>query len=286
MRISRDLSIDVRGARIAFRQWGEDHQYPVLAMHGWLDNAASFDALGPLLTNRRIIAIDLPGHGASSHREGGTYNIWDDLPALLALTRALGLERYALLGHSRGAFIAVMLAAIDCESVSSVVLLDGGVAPLFDEKDSVAQLRQFANDYGTRSAGNARVFETVEAAVQARVSATEIDPRAARALVPRSLEAVDGGFRWRTDTRLRYASAMKFGDRHVRHILAGVKAPGMLQLANGKNSERMLASGIFDAYAGLRVERVDGCHHCHMLDQAPHLAARILGFWSEYERGV
>jgi pimeloyl-ACP methyl ester carboxylesterase len=179
-----------------------------------------------------------------------------------------------------------MLAAIDSESVSSVVLLDGGVPPLFDEKDSVTQLRQFALDYGMRGVGNTRVFDTVESAVQARVSATDIDPRAARALVPRSLEAVDGGFRWRTDTRLRYASAVKFSDRHVRHILASVKAPGMLQLANGRNSERMLASGIFDACNGLRVERVDGCHHCHMLDQAPHLAARIRDFWSEYERGV
>ena len=110
----REHAITVRGARLAWRQWGEDHEYPVLALHGWLDNAASFDALGPLLAGHRVIALDLPGTGSAISAEPhGSYNIWDDLPDLVWLSAELGLARYALLGHSRGAAIATLLAAIE-----------------------------------------------------------------------------------------------------------------------------------------------------------------------------
>ena len=110
----REHSARIRGARLAWREWGEPEEPAVLALHGWLDNAASFDALAPLLQGYRVIAPDLPGSGQSDHRgPEGSYNIWDDLPDLVALTRELGLAHYRLLGHSRGAAIATLLSAVE-----------------------------------------------------------------------------------------------------------------------------------------------------------------------------
>ena len=45
---------------------------------GWLDNAGSFDRLIPLITvpSLHLVAIDLPGHGLSSHRPPGTNQIF------------------------------------------------------------------------------------------------------------------------------------------------------------------------------------------------------------------
>ena len=45
-----------------------------LVCAGWLDNAGSFDGLIPLLSlpSPHVVAIDLPGHGLSSHRPPGT----------------------------------------------------------------------------------------------------------------------------------------------------------------------------------------------------------------------
>ena len=41
-------------------------------MHGWQDNAGSFDRLIPLLPrNHAYLAIDLPGHGLSSRIPNG-----------------------------------------------------------------------------------------------------------------------------------------------------------------------------------------------------------------------
>ena len=51
------------------KTWGNPQGIPVICLHGWLDNACSFDALAPLLPNdsHKFIAIELPGHGFSSH---------------------------------------------------------------------------------------------------------------------------------------------------------------------------------------------------------------------------
>lgn len=49
----------------------------MIALHGWLDNAASFSLLAPLLANQRILALDLDGHGYSGHRPAGAqYLLW------------------------------------------------------------------------------------------------------------------------------------------------------------------------------------------------------------------
>lgn len=46
--------------------WGPPDGLPVFALHGWLDNAGSFDTLIPLLPkNLRIVAVDTAGHGLS-----------------------------------------------------------------------------------------------------------------------------------------------------------------------------------------------------------------------------
>jgi alpha-beta hydrolase superfamily lysophospholipase len=63
------------GIEIAAKKWPaprpDDSKERILLLHGWLDNAASFNLLAPKLNavlNREIVAIDFPGHGHSSHK--------------------------------------------------------------------------------------------------------------------------------------------------------------------------------------------------------------------------
>ncbi len=56
------------GNAIAYKTWHNNANERILALHGWLDNAGSFDLLAPLLETHQIVAPDLltkPGSATS-----------------------------------------------------------------------------------------------------------------------------------------------------------------------------------------------------------------------------
>lgn len=60
-------------------------QQPIVALHGWQDNAGTFEHLIPLLpADIAILCVDLPSHGLSSHLHEGQYYCayWEPLFAL------------------------------------------------------------------------------------------------------------------------------------------------------------------------------------------------------------
>ena len=120
---------------------------PVLALHGWLDNCASFDFLAPLITSSNtqtldMVTLDLAGHGLSDHRSGlSAYNNWQDLIEILLVTEQLGWSRFALIGHSRGAMISTLFAATYPEKVTHLVGIEGLLPGTTEENQAPAQLR-------------------------------------------------------------------------------------------------------------------------------------------------
>lgn len=281
----RDGVAEIRGLALAWREWGPVDAPPVIALHGWLDNAASFDALGPLLHDVRLIAVDAPGHGRSAHRPAASsYNIWDDLPDLLALTHELGLGRYRLLGHSRGAAIAALLAAVDNEHVESLALLDGA-PPLSDPAQALDQLRRFVTDFGVREPRPPRAFASVGEAIEARCRASGIDARAAAMLVPRGLRHGPAGYSWCADPRLRYASALKLDAAQLAAIMAGVTMPVLLCGARGGMDAQLREVAAGGWFARLEYHTVDGCHHGHMLEPSQTIARHLRDFWRTHGSG-
>ncbi len=98
MRVA-ELSIPLGELTLAARAWGDPTHPPMLALHGWLDNAGSFDRLAPLLGERHyVVALDLKGHGCSSHLASGWYHYVDYLDDLRAALDHFGWERATWLG--------------------------------------------------------------------------------------------------------------------------------------------------------------------------------------------
>lgn len=94
---------------------------PVVLVHGITESAASWDSLiEPLSSQRRVVAMDLRGHGRSGTAD--RYDLEAMTGDVIAVTAELGLERPHLVGHSLGG--AVASAAGAAFPVSSVVNVD------------------------------------------------------------------------------------------------------------------------------------------------------------------
>src|SRR3546814_4905525 len=108
----REFELETPAGRIAGLRCGEPGAPRVLALHGWLVNAASFVPLAVeferIGTRVDLAAPDLPGHGRSAHLPpGADYSFAGALHSVLDVADALGWERFALLGHSMGAGIEI-----------------------------------------------------------------------------------------------------------------------------------------------------------------------------------
>jgi len=124
---------EVGGRRLRFLEMGADEGTPVLLLHGFGADLNNWMFNQPALAeSRRVIALDLPGHGGSGKDVGaGT------AAALAAQVAAFMAEREIaaahLVGHSLGAAVAAELALAAPERVASLSLIaPAGLGPEID----------------------------------------------------------------------------------------------------------------------------------------------------------
>lgn len=100
---------------------GPDEGFPVLLLH---QTPRSWDeyreVLVPLGGQRRVIAIDTPGYGASDPPVEHTIQAY--AAGILAVTEVLGAARFDLVGHHTGGVVAIEVAATVPERVDRLVL--------------------------------------------------------------------------------------------------------------------------------------------------------------------
>jgi pimeloyl-ACP methyl ester carboxylesterase len=268
----------VFGRKLASLCQGEPGQTPVLALHGWLDNAESFRALAERMPGVHLVALDLAGHGRSDHRAAdGDYNIWSDLPDIQAVADELGWDAFGLLGHSRGALMATLFAAALPERVTRLALLDAASPRPVLAADCPAQLAAYLRDKKRLLDRQGRVFASREEAIALRVS-KGLGQRAAELIATRNLVETEGGWRWSTDARLQGASAFKLTDAHNTAIMAALAMPSLMILAEGGFGADVAAAAT--ASPAMAVEFVPGGHHCHMDESADRVANRLLQFFT------
>ena len=125
----KELTFDVLGLQLHAKQWGDPEGIPTVALHGWLDNANTFDRLAPLIPELNLVALDFAGHGLSTHRAKGVhYHPIYDIQEILAVANELNWGQFNVIGHSMGASIASELAAMFPDRVRASVQIDGFLA--------------------------------------------------------------------------------------------------------------------------------------------------------------
>ncbi|MDQ0009673.1 pimeloyl-ACP methyl ester carboxylesterase [Luteibacter jiangsuensis] len=264
----RELKVSIPGLELAALSWGEPDAQPLVMLHGWLDNAASFALLAPHLAGRfHVIALDLPGHGHSRHLpEGTVYQHVDYARAVLAAVDALALPRFHLLGHSLGAGVATMVAIAAPERIRGLALVEG-LGPLGD--DGSRTLDRFREAMAVKAHGGnrpLRVFPSIDDAARARALASGLDASLARHIVERGLREVAGGYSWRSDPRLSRPTAIRLAETQVMALLLGLAAPTSLLLArpHAPYLEPEAMQVRIDCVADIRVTHMDGGHHLHL----------------------
>jgi pimeloyl-ACP methyl ester carboxylesterase len=249
----------------------------VLALHGWLDNAASFDAVAPLLPELRLVALDLPGHGHSGHRPPGVhYHFIDYIHDVVAAADALGWERFALLGHSLGGAIASFVAGVVPERILRLALIEA-LGPLSMKPDvNPAATQKALEQMGALDSKPLPVYADLREASGLRAVASGFSPAIATLLTIRNVKPVAGGLTWRSDPRLLFKSPLYLTEEQVLAYLVRIEAPCLVICAeHGYLRRRANMAQRYARVPALELKTMPGGHHLHL--ENPRAVAEVLG---------
>ncbi|MDF3313282.1 alpha/beta hydrolase [Rhodococcus sp. T2V] len=121
-----DTFVEVNGLKLHYTDWNSSTENTTLLIHGLGKELHVWDSVAAdLARTRRVICVDLRGHGLSDWSKEGyaLESFVDDLSALLA---HLNIAEIQIVGHSVGARVAIMLAATWSGQVGHVLLSDAG----------------------------------------------------------------------------------------------------------------------------------------------------------------
>jgi lipase len=256
--------------RLHVHEWGSVDAPPLVCAHGVSSHALRFRRLAELLGGlRRIVAVDLRGHGHSSWEP--PWDLDTHVDDLLETADGLGIGSADWMGHSFGGRLALELAAREPARVRRLVLLDPAVWVPPPRALEIAEDTRADESYASPAE-----------AVEARLATGGI-PHTPRALLEEELPAhleqgEDGRWRYRYS---RAAVIAAYGEMAKRPPLERVRAPGLI--VRGEETEvlpRVLVESTRELYAGpLELVDVPG-GHIVMWDALDETAAVVERFLS------
>ncbi|MEZ9762810.1 alpha/beta fold hydrolase [Vibrio splendidus] len=269
----------------------------VVFIHGWLDNSASFTQVMPqiakLSPDTHLVAIDLFGHGFSSHKPGSYYPFHDYIDDLHQLVTKLSPNRLVVVGHSLGALIASCYSAAFPEKVSGLIQIEGH-GPLSEAPhETVSRLRDGVLSRLRQRRKPSRPLASLEDAIKLRAHANQIKAELIAPIVERGIvelgtidqaafeEAtvdqdaaeLENSWQWRCDPNLKCDSLYRMSQAHAEAIMAAIECPQLIVLGN--DGFRHLQHNRYkSAHSSLNIETVPGGHHCHL--ESPELVSELI----------
>lgn len=274
-----ELSIPVPWGQIRGKVWGPDHGRPVLCLHGWADNCGTFDTLLPLLPqDRRYVALDLAGHGQSSHRPPGvSYYFPSYVADVHRVVKALQWETFSIIGHSMGGNIGGMYSALYPEMVDALVLLDSyGFLPT-DVKEFPEVMRQGIEEMLKFEQREERVYTYDQAFQRLKVGNSTLSDLSAQILLKRGLREVEGGVVFARDFLINMKNIVRISLEQSVALQSRIKARVLVLLAEdgfrkmfSEPDQQKIVSTLLQGYMEQKavVVSVAGDHHVHLNNAA------------------
>lgn len=279
----KELSIKCRYGNKAALSWGEGNPKKILALHGWLDNAASFYHLAPLLAEKgyEVVAVDFAGHGHSDYRAQGHYaHFIDYVLDIQDVLTQLNWKKPILLGHSMGAAMSVMYSATFPEKIDKNIMIENvGPVPSYGKGEAASNLREALLQWQAHSEEHTSFHKNIDSALQARLKVTPMEAKYLKPMVERGLKKTSEGYHWRTDKRLRLRSLFRFSEEIVQDILSSPKPDTLLILAKPFTYALSYptAQQRIEKLSASKVVFIEGNHHLHM-DKSEQVFSEIESF--------
>ncbi len=271
-----DTTIDVNGVRLHYRHWENAGARPLLLLHASGCHAHWWDEVGPALADiYDVIALDLRGHGDSSHPEPPDYRFEAYVADIAGLVAALGWRDFDLVGHSMGGYIALSYASTQPSALRAVVAAD----MLCDvDGDTLERMRQ-------ASARPQPTFATFDEAVERfrlQPPQTTASPEVIQALAREAVcETDDGQWTFKFDRRTMDLPVVRVWDLLPQITCPVLVVRGELSpLMPPENAER-LAQGL----AHGEWATVPGAYHNLMLDNCDGFVQVVQEFFGRVAGG-
>ncbi|MBI3786595.1 MAG: alpha/beta hydrolase [Deltaproteobacteria bacterium] len=141
MATPHDGQTQARGLNFHYVEWGAANAPPVLCLHGITQTAHSWDEVADDLgRDHRVLCLDQRGHGDSDWAGDGDYTRQTQAADVAAITEALALDRFVLMGMSMGGINSITFTARHPHRVRALIIVD--VSPEIQAK-GVENIRHF-----------------------------------------------------------------------------------------------------------------------------------------------
>lgn len=185
--------VEVAGTRVSYRAWGQPGTPGIVLVHGGAAHARWWDHIGPLLaSDRRVVALDLTGHGDSGRRSRYSLEQWAEETVTVAAVS--GVEGPpVLVGHSMGGMVAFVAAHLCGADLAGVQLIDAPIRERTPEEQAARTKKAF---------GPLKVYPgRAEALARFRLVPTQQGalPYITAHVAETSLRQVDDGWSWKFD---------------------------------------------------------------------------------------
>jgi pimeloyl-ACP methyl ester carboxylesterase len=276
----RDACVQAGELELHCVVWGRDRDPPVLLVHGNGAHAHWWDPLVPaLVRGRRLLALDLRGHGESGRPREPAYRLPDYERDFAAVLDALAPGPVPIIAHSMGARAALWLAARRPERVHGLALIDtslGGIDSAHAESFR-AKIRDRRDGPGYPS------YAAAMAAYRLVPEESGVPEPVLRDVAHHALIERPGG-----EWAVRFDRAVLLGDGAAELFdeLAGVRCP--VRVAYARGAPRHGGSEIATARArlpGARVVEFEGGPQFFLARPAP-VAAWLVAFLASLDAGA
>lgn len=262
---SLEKKIRLHDIEIHYKVTGDRQGPPLLALHGWLDNAASFDLLADELPDFQFISIDLPGHGRSSHIENGLhYHFVDMVSFCLDTVREITNQKTFLLGHSLGAALASFMAALKPDLFLKVACLEA-LGPIPGKKGEFPKrFRSYLDKKEQFFNQKEKTYPDLNKLIRAKMQANPMPEIAARKIIERNTKKIDNVYLWQSDPKWTFHSPLRLTEEQIQALLKELKIPTLVVRSRLKELTELLnLEERLKCVSHIQVEDISGSHHIH-----------------------